>query len=103
MEGRLGREAEAICSRADRGGAQAGRGGVAVAVLIRKAGITEQTYYRWKKAYCSLEVDQVRQLRQLQYENARLKKLVAAMTLDKAMLQDAVKKSGECRPDSAHG
>ncbi len=66
--------------------------GLPVAELIRKIGISEQTYYRWKKAYGSLEVDQVRQLRQLQDENSRLKKLVAELTLDKAMLQDVVKK-----------
>lgn len=77
--------------------------GLPVAELIRKVGITEQTYYRWKKAYGSLEVDQVRQLRQLQDENARLKKLVAELTLDKAMLQDVVKKSGENRATSPHG
>lgn len=66
--------------------------GLAVAELIRKVGISEQTFYRWKKAYGSLEVDQVRQVRQLQDENSRLKKLVAELTLDKAMLQDVVKK-----------
>ncbi len=66
--------------------------GLPVAELIRKLGISEQTFYRWKKAYGSLEVDQVRQLKQLQEENARLKRLVADLTLDKAMLQDVVKK-----------
>ncbi len=66
--------------------------GLPVAELIRKVGITEQTYYRWKKAYDSLEADQVRQLRQLQEENGRLKQLVAELTLDKAMLQGVVKK-----------
>jgi len=66
--------------------------GLPVAELIRKVGISEQTFYRWKKVYGSLEVDQVRQLRQLQDENGRLKKLVAELTLDKAMLQDVVKK-----------
>ena len=65
--------------------------GLPVAEIIRKIGISEQTFYRWKKVYGSLEVDQVRQLRQLQDENARLKKLVAELTLDKAMLQDVVK------------
>jgi putative transposase len=66
--------------------------GLPVAELIRQVGISEQTFYRWKKVYGSLEVDQVRQLKQLQEENARLKKLVAELTLDKAMLQDVVKK-----------
>jgi len=66
--------------------------GVPVAELIRKVGISEQTYYRWKKQYTGLEVDQVRQLKQLQEENARLKKLVADLTLDKVMLQDVLGK-----------
>ncbi len=61
--------------------------GVPVAELIRKVGISEQTFYRWKKEYTGLEVDQVRQLKQLQEEKARLKRLVADLTLDKVMLQ----------------
>jgi len=55
-------------------------------------GISEQTFYRWKKQYVALEVDQVRQLKQLQEENTRLKQLVADLTLDKAMLQDVLAK-----------
>jgi len=66
--------------------------GVPVAELIRKAGISEQTYYRWKKQYAGLEGDQVRELKQLQEENARLKGLVADLTLDKTMLQDVLSK-----------
>lgn len=66
--------------------------GVPVAELIRKVGISEQTFYRWKKQYTGLEVDQVRQLKQLQEENARLKRLVADLTLDKVMLQDVLGK-----------
>jgi putative transposase len=66
--------------------------GVPVAELIRKVGISEQTFYRWKKQYPGLEVDQVRQLKQLQEENARLKRLVADLTLDKVMLQDVLGK-----------
>jgi putative transposase len=50
--------------------------GVPRAALIRRVGISEQTFYRWKKQYVGLEVDQVRQLRQLQEENSRLKRLV---------------------------
>ena len=69
-----------------------GEVGVPVAELIRKVGISEQTYYRWKKQYTGLEVDQVRQLKQLQEENARLKRLVADLTLDKVMLQDVLGK-----------
>ena len=66
--------------------------GVPVAELIRQVGITEQTLYRWKKQYKELETDQVRQLKQLQDENARLKRLVAELTLDKTMLQDVLSK-----------
>jgi putative transposase len=66
--------------------------GVPLAELIRRLGISEQTFYRRKKQYVRLEVDQVRQLKQLQEENARLKQLVADLTLDKAMLQDVLSK-----------
>ena len=91
MEG--GRNAEeAISSRTDhptstRGGSGAGqgpdRGGV-----CRKLGITEQTYYRWRKEYGSLRVDQVRRLKELERENGRLKKLVADQALDLAILKE---------------
>jgi putative transposase len=66
--------------------------GVPVPELIRQVGITEQTLYRWKKQYKGLETDQVRQLKQLQDENARLKRLVAELSLDKTMLQDVLSK-----------
>ena len=66
--------------------------GVPLAELIRRVGISEQTFYRWKKQYVGREVDQVRQLKQLQEENVRLKPLVADRTLDKAMLQDVLSK-----------
>jgi putative transposase len=66
--------------------------GVPVAEVIRKAGISEQTFYRWKANYAGLEVDQVRQMAQLQEENLRLKKLVAELVLDKTMLQDVLSK-----------
>ena len=64
--------------------------GVPVEEVIRKAGISEQTFYRWKAKYAGLEVDQVRQMAQLQEENLRLKRLVADLTLDKTMLQDVL-------------
>ena len=66
--------------------------GVPIAELIRKVGISEQTFYRWKSKYVGLEVDQVRQLKQLRDENTRLKQLVAELTLDKTMLQDVRRK-----------
>ena len=62
--------------------------GLPVADLIRQIGISEQTFYRWKKQYAGLQSDQVRELKLLQDENARLKKLVAELSLDKAILQD---------------
>lgn len=67
--------------------------GLPVPELVRRVGISEQTFYRWKKQYSNLEVDQVRQLKQLQDENGRLKKLVAELTLDRAMLQDVLRKN----------
>ena len=67
--------------------------GVPVAEVIRKAGISEQTFYRWKAKYAGLEVDHVRQMAQLQEENLRLKRLVADLTLDKTMLQDVLSKN----------
>jgi putative transposase len=66
--------------------------GVPMAELIRKVGISEQTFYRWKAKYAGLEVDQVRQMKQLRDENTRLKQLVAELTLDKTMLQDVLRK-----------
>jgi putative transposase len=66
--------------------------GIPIAELIRQVGISEQTFYRWKKKYSGMEVDQVRQLKQLQEENVRLKRIVADLTLDKAMLQDVLRK-----------
>jgi len=62
--------------------------GLPIGDLVRQVGISEQTYYRWKKQYAGLQSDQVRELKQLQDENARLKKLVAELSLDKAILQD---------------
>ncbi len=65
---------------------------VPVAKVIRKAGISEQTFYRWKTKYAGLEMDQVRQMAQLQEGNLRLKQLIAELTLDKTMLQDVLSK-----------
>jgi putative transposase len=63
--------------------------GQSTAEVCRKLGITEQTYYRWRKEYGSLRVDQVRRLKDLEKENARLKKLVADQALDLAILKEA--------------
>ena len=66
--------------------------GMPVADVIRQTGISEQTFFRWKKQYAGMQSDQVRELKQLQDENARLKRVVADLTLDKAILQDVVSK-----------
>lgn len=71
--------------------------GIPVAELIRKVGILEQTFYRWKKHYTGLEVDHVRQLKQLQVDNARLKRLVADLTLDRACSRTCAAKILESR------
>ena len=63
--------------------------GQTTGVGCRKLGITEQTYYRWRKEYGSLRVDQVRRLKELERENGRLKKLVADQALDLAILKEA--------------
>jgi len=62
--------------------------GTTVSDICRKLGIAEGTFYRWKKDYGGMEPNQVRELKQLRDENERLKKLVADLSLDKAMLQD---------------
>lgn len=66
--------------------------GMSVNDLIRQLGISEQTYYRWKNVYSGLQPDQARELKQLQEENARLKRLVAELSLDKAILKDVAAK-----------
>lgn len=66
--------------------------GMPVADVIRQTGISEQTFYRWKKQYAGMQSDQVRELKQLQDENTRLKRVVAELTLDKVILQDVVSK-----------
>lgn len=66
--------------------------GMAILDLIRKVGISEQTYCRWKKQYNGLQPDQARERKQLPEESARLKKLVAESSLDKAVLQDVAQK-----------
>ncbi|RDI49483.1 putative transposase [Microvirga subterranea] len=66
--------------------------GTPVAEVIRKMGITEPTFYRWKKQFAGMGVAEIRRLKQLEDENTRLKKLVADLTLDKTMLQDVLKR-----------
>ena len=57
--------------------------------VCRKIGVTEQTYYRWRKEYGGLRTDQAKRLKELEKENARLKKLLADAELDKAILREA--------------
>ena len=66
--------------------------GTRVAEVCRKLGITEQTFYRWKKKYGGLGVSELRRLKQLEEENRRLKRMVADLSLDKQMLQDVLSK-----------
>ena len=66
--------------------------GTSVAEVIRKLGISEQTFYRWKKRFAGLGVAELRRLRTLEEENRKLKQLVADLSLDKKMLQDVLSK-----------
>lgn len=66
--------------------------GTVVGEVCRKLGVTEATFYRWKKTYAGLDLHELRELRQLRDENRRLKGLVADLTLDKTILRDALGK-----------
>jgi putative transposase len=66
--------------------------GVSVEDTCRKAGISIQTYYRWRQKYGGLMPSEMKRLRQLEEENARLKRLVANLSLDKEMLQDVIRR-----------
>ena len=72
------REAEVLLSR-----------GMTVGEICRRVGVSEQSYYRWRREYGGLKVDQVRRLRELEAENGRLKRAVADLTLDKLILKEA--------------
>jgi transposase-like protein len=63
--------------------------GSTVIEVARKLGIAEQTYYRWRKEYGGMRIDQAKRLKELEQENARLKKLVADLSLDNAILKEA--------------
>lgn len=66
--------------------------GTAVADVCRKLGVSEPTFYSWKKKYAGMGVAELRRVKQLEEENRRLKHLVADLTLDKQMLQDVLSK-----------
>jgi putative transposase len=72
------REAEVLLSQ-----------GAAIAEASKKIGVTEQTYYRWRKEYGGMRVEQARKLKSLEKENAQLKKLVADLSLDNSILEAA--------------
>ena len=63
--------------------------GISISEASRKIGVTGQTYYRWRKEYGGLRIEQVKKLKSLEKENARLKKLVADLSLDNAILKEA--------------
>ena len=67
--------------------------GSKVSEVSRKLGITEQTYYRWRREYGGMRVDQARRLKELEKENGRLKRLVADLTLDNAILKEVTRKN----------
>jgi putative transposase len=66
--------------------------GTTIDEICRKMGISEPTFYRWKKVYAGMGVTEIRRLKQLEDENTKLKRVVADLTLDKAMLQDVLRK-----------
>jgi putative transposase len=72
---------------------EASRRGCAIAEVCRKAGISEATFYDWRKKYGGLMPSEVRRLKQLEDENQRLKKMVADLSLDKEMLQDVIRRN----------
>jgi len=66
--------------------------GTAVEEICRRMGISEPTFYRWKKKFAGMGVAEIRRLKQLEDENRKLKQLVADLTLDKTMLQDVLRR-----------
>src|SRR3954447_23848844 len=74
--------------------------GSAVAEVCRKAGISEATFYNWRKKYAGLMPSEMKRLRQLEEENGKLKRIVADLSLDKAMLQGVLLKSSEAWPQA---
>ena len=62
--------------------------GITVSQVCKRIGVSEQTYYRWRKAYGGMKVDQAKHLKELEAENARLKRAVADLTVDKLILKE---------------
>ena len=67
--------------------------GTAFGEIRRKMGIAEATFYRWREVYAGMGVSEIRRLKRLEHENGKLKRLVADLTLDKTMLQDALRRN----------
>jgi transposase-like protein len=65
--------------------------GTSIGEAIRKLGVSEQTYYRWRKEYGGMRVDQAKRLKELEAENSRLKRLVADLSLDNAILKESLR------------
>ena len=65
--------------------------GATLAVMLKKIGVSDCTYYRWRKEYGGMRVDQAKRLKELEQENGRLKRLVADITLDNAILKEAAR------------
>ena len=78
-----------------------GEEGTPVAEICRKAGISQATYFNWKKKYAGLLPTEMKRLKQLEDENARLKKIVADLTLDREMLQDVFRRTEGPRSESS--
>ena len=74
------REAEVLVSQ-----------GQTVPAACKVIGVSEQTYYRWRKSYGGLKIDQAQRLRELEQENARLKRLIADLSLDNAIIKEALR------------
>lgn len=102
-EKEYGHETKTVPSRTDCLDSHAGRARHGSERHCAPVGISEQTFYQWKKQYAGMQVEGVRELKILQEENARLKKLVAELSLDKAILQDVVSKSGTARAATGSG
>lgn len=69
-----------------------GEDGTPVAEICRKSGISQATYFNWKKKYAGMMPSEMKRMRELESENARLKRIVADLSLDKEMLQDVIKR-----------
>jgi putative transposase len=77
--------------------------GTPVLEVCRKLGVSEQTFYRWKRKFAGMGIAELRRLRQLEEENRRLKQLVADLTLDRHMLQEVIRKSSKAGAAEALG